>query len=372
MYHSFHTLKMTGTHQEQLIDHLRVLLFFIELNLYLYVVISTHRRQQNPAPAQPASTSTPPPRRRRKPQNPWVLPWILQREERGCYRTLLDELITTDMPGYRNFTRMEPAIFYLIEERITPYLRKSITNFRKPLEVGLKLVVTLRHLSTGESYMSLQYQWRVGRTTICKFVPQVCKEFQQEYLVCPTDPEAWKKIEERFRNRWNVPHAVGALDGKHIAIKKPKKSGSEYFNKDYFSPVLLALVDADYKFLWVNAGASGSSSDAQIFNRSKLKRRIENGTLGLPPPEPLRPGGPDLHYFLLGDDAFALMPWLVKPYSRRQLTREERIANYRISRGRIVVESSFGILVKRFRAVDYHGAEAKSCERCCVNMCGTT
>ena len=42
----------------------------------------------------------------------------------------------------------------------------------------------------------------VGRLTICMFVPQVCKailkEFQQEYLVCPTDPEDWKKIEERL------------------------------------------------------------------------------------------------------------------------------------------------------------------------------
>ena len=110
--------------------------------------------------------------------------------------------------------------------------------------------------------------------------------------MCPTEPEDWKKTEERFRNRWNVPHAVGALDGKHIAIKKPKKSGSEYFNyKGYFSLVLFALVDADFKFLWVNVGASGSLSDAQIFNRSKLKRRSENGTLGLPPPEPLGPGG---------------------------------------------------------------------------------
>ena len=108
--------------------------------------------------------------------------------------------------------------------------------------------------------------------------------------MCPTDPEDWKKIEERFRNRWNVPHAVGALDRKLIAIKKSKKSGSEYFNyKSYFSLVLLVLVD--YRFLWVNVGASGSSSDAQIFNRSKLKRRIENGPLGLPPPEPLGPGG---------------------------------------------------------------------------------
>ena len=116
MCHSFHTSKMTGTHSKQLIDHLRVLLFFIESNLFLYVVISRHRRQQNPAPSQPASPSPSPPRRRRKPQNPWVLPWILQREERGCYRILLDELITTDISGYRNFARMEPAFFYLIEE----------------------------------------------------------------------------------------------------------------------------------------------------------------------------------------------------------------------------------------------------------------
>ena len=184
--------------------------------------------------------------------------------------------------------------------------------------------------------------------------------------MCPTDPEDWKKTEGRFRNRWNVPHAVGALDG--------VQSGSEYFNyKGYFSMVLLALVDADYKFLWVNVEASGSSSDAQIFNCSKMKRKIENGTLGLPPPEPLGPRGADLHYLLLGDDAFALMTWLVKPYSRRQLTREERIANYRISRGREVVKNSFGILVKRFRVLlTTMEQRPKVVRDIMVNMCGTT
>ena len=169
----------------------------------------------------------------------------------------------------------------------------------------------------GESYTSLQYQWRVGRTTIVKFVPKVCKailreylicptEPEKEYLICPTEPEDWKLIEEKFRNRWNFSYAVGALDGKHIATRKPWRTGSDYFNyKGYFSLVLLASVDTEYKFLWVNVAASGSSSDAQIFNPSKLKRGIENGTLGLSPPEPLGPGLPDLHYFLLGDDAFA-------------------------------------------------------------------
>ena len=109
----------TPTHQEQLLDHLRVHLFCIELNMLLFIMISRHRRQQNPAPAKPAPAAPPPPPPR-KPQNPWVMPWLLQRVERGCYRTLLDELITTDTSSYRNFTRMEPVFFYLIEERITP------------------------------------------------------------------------------------------------------------------------------------------------------------------------------------------------------------------------------------------------------------
>ena len=76
----------------------------------------------------------------------------------------------------------------------------------------------------------------------------------------------------------------------------------------------------------------------------------EDRELGLPAPEALAEEGPDLHYFLLGYIAFALMPWMVKPYSRRQVTREERIANYRISKGRRVVENTFGILASRVRA----------------------
>ena len=97
---------------------------------------------------------------------------------------------------------------------------------------------------------------------------------------------------------------------------------------------------------------SGSSTYAQIFNYCKLKKKkIEDGTFGLPSSELLWEGGPPLDYFLLGDDAFTLKPWEVKPYSRRQLSREDKIANYRKSSGRSVVEIAFGILVGRFRVL---------------------
>ena len=112
---------------------------------------------------------------------------------------------------------------------------------------------------------------------------------------------------------------------------------------------MLALVDGQYKFRWVDVGTAGSCSDAQIFNARHLKRKIDDA--GFPDPAPITQGGRDVPYFILADDAFALKTWLMKPYGRRMLPREERIANYTISRGRRVVENAFGILVSRFRVM---------------------
>lgn len=115
--------------------------------------------------------------------------------------------------------------------------------------------------------------------------------------------------------------------------------------------MLLALVDADYKFIWVDVGANGSSSDAQVFNNSDLKKAIEDGTTGFPAADPFPGDDRPMPYFIIGDDAFALRTWLMKPFSKRNMSDEERIFNYRLSRGRRIVENGFGIVGNRFQCL---------------------
>jgi len=70
--------------------------------------------------------------------------------------------------------------------------------------------------------------------------------------------EEWTKVAEQFYSKWQFPNCIGALDGKHIKIRCPPQSGSFYFNyKQYFSIVLLASCDAQYKFTWVDIGQYG-------------------------------------------------------------------------------------------------------------------
>lgn len=153
------------------------------------------------------------------------------------------------------------------------------------------------------------------------------------------DSEEWNIIEKGFQFRWNFPGCYGAIDGKHVVMKAPPNSGSDFFNyKGTFSIVLLAVVDHNYCFRYIDVGASGRSSDGGIFRNSSFKTALENNLLNLP-----KDG------FFVADDAFPLTTQLMKPYSRRQLTKEQRIFNYRLSRARRIVENAFGIMTSRFQ-----------------------
>ena len=92
-------------------------------------------------------------------------------------------------------------------------------------------------------------------------------------------------------------------------------------------------MDGDSKFLWVDMGAGGSTSDDQSFKHTNLKYKIEDSSIDLPDSESLGIGGPKLNFFILGDDAFPLKLWLMRPYSSHTMDLKEMVFNYRIRLG---------------------------------------
>lgn len=77
------------------------------------------------------------------------------------------------------------------------------------------------------------------------------------------------------------------MDGKHCVINPPLRSGSMFYNyKGDYSVVLLALVDADLRFIYLDVGANGRVSDSGVWNKCSLKNLPDRNVLHIPPPAP--------------------------------------------------------------------------------------
>lgn len=214
---------------------------------------------------------------------------------------------------------------------------------------------TYRYLASGDSMISLAFSYRLGHTTVRNSFHMVCAAIENvmmgRFLPSPTE-ETWREVAKGFFEKWNFPNCLGAIDGKHVHIQAPPLSGSQYFNyKKTFSIVLLALVDADYRFRVVQVGDFGRTSDGGVYAGSDLGRGMVSRALHVPHAAPLLGAAHlgDVPFVMVGDAAFPLKPYLMRPYPGRNLNHNKRIFNYRLSRARMVVENAFGILASRWR-----------------------
>ena len=167
----------------------------------LYVLNEMQRNELERIRLNRANAVNPPPRRRRR-RRSWVRLWILRRSTLGCYTTLIAELARESQTDFANFMRMEPNMFYEMEQRLHVSLRRQDTNYRKALEPGLKLAIALRYMATGDSYHSLAYLFRVPHNTISQILKEVARaivaEYHEEVVHFPRNPAEWKEVRILF------------------------------------------------------------------------------------------------------------------------------------------------------------------------------
>ena len=130
----------------------------------------------------------------------------------------------------------------------------------------------------------------------------------------------------------------------------PADLARDYYNrKGFYSIVVQALVDHQYRFLNLHVGWPGSVHDARILSNSEVFEKGESGTLT---PNSIRTfSGVPVPVVIIGDPAYPLLPWLIKPYPGVALSAKKKKFNTRLSRARVVVECAFGRLKGRWRCL---------------------
>ncbi|XP_031357634.1 protein ANTAGONIST OF LIKE HETEROCHROMATIN PROTEIN 1-like [Photinus pyralis] len=127
---------------------------------------------------------------------------------------------------------------------VGPSPKKKDTNFRLSLSVEEKLQITLRYLVTGAAFRVLAFHFMRGETTMGKVIEEttetIWKCLNKQYLTLPSEHNIWIVIAQRYEELWNMPNCIGSIDGKHVRIKAPAKSGSVF----YHSIVLMAIANA--------------------------------------------------------------------------------------------------------------------------------
>ena len=174
-----------------------------------------------------------------------------------------------------------------------------------------------------------------------------------------------------MKSEWQFSFAFSAIDGSHLPIKCPK-GGSEamkqYYNfKKCYSKILLALVDARYRFTWIRVETPGNTRDSTYFQSTDLYDRTEAGLVI--PDQVQVVNGLEIPPLILGDRAFPLRTWITKPYRDAVLSEEN--FNYRGSWARMVTEKAFGRLKSRFRVLHKKCESGKKTVKAMVLACVT-
>ncbi|XP_026728383.1 protein ANTAGONIST OF LIKE HETEROCHROMATIN PROTEIN 1-like [Trichoplusia ni] len=248
---------------------------------------------------------------------------------------------------------MSRECFYELFELVKSKIQRQETIFKNTISAEERLVITLRYLSAGCSMTELHHSYQHGISTISGIVKDTCKQIYKtlrEIYLPELKKEDWLRIAEGFATKANFPNCLGAVDGKHVRIIKPPKSGSLYYNyKKFFSIVLLAICDSNYKFIFIDVGSYGKASDSQIFRNSVFFKKLEDNSLNIPSSRAITENGSPLPFVFVGDEAFGISNFIQRPYSGNYLNLQQKIYNYRLSRARRYIECTFGIMTNKWR-----------------------
>ena len=200
------------------------------------------------------------------------------------------------------------------------------------MSVEKHAAITLWVLASSAEYRTVSHLFGVGRSTVCEIVHETCQAIVDnllpQYIHFPSLDQQQQYI-ENFENKWGVPQCIGAIDGSHIPVSQPALCHTDYYNcKGWYSILIQAVVDYKYCFLGIYTGWPGNVHDARVLAHSTFYRKANAGQLLSDKTKTL--SGVSVPVFVIGDSAYPMLPWPMKPYSQPSVdSTEKRTFNYR-------------------------------------------
>ncbi|CAN8002244.1 unnamed protein product [Ixodes hexagonus] len=264
------------------------------------------------------------------------------------------------LPAYvfKQSFRIMPATFRYLVDVCRPHMEREVTCMRPTIAVEKRAGGAVYKLCSSAEDRTIANLFGLGRSTVNENYKEFCQVVVSvlEHAPCGS---AFKMVSaaelpehiREFQAALQFPRGIGALGGCHFPVSPPKANASNYHNYNgWYSIILLALVDHRYRFRYVNVGTPGRCHDAHVFARSELASTLEGPTFQTPMVTINGTGVPPL---ILCDQAFPLMPNMLKPYPRKDVSDKspQEVFNKRLSSARRVVENAFGRVKARFRFI---------------------
>ena len=277
-------------------------------------------------------------------RRPRRIMWVLSRPQ-YWFENLLNSN-SLNMWWKENF-RVTRETFHFICTAVAPVIQRQHTI--------LRAAIGLRRLATGDSYHSCGLMFGIAKSTaigVCKDFIQALCQLKDQCIKFPTCLAQVREKIQCFREKSTFPNVVGAIDGMHILIRAPKENHEDYFNrKHYYNFIVQGIVDASVAYLSVSTGFPGSMHDARVLRLSNScslaeeKRILTMLYMDI--------NGTHLRPLILGDSAYPLKSWLMRPFQDNgALTVARRHFNKELRKARIVVEHGFGETKARLRCLD--------------------
>ena len=135
----------------------------------------------------------------------WVRDLYRERDEKGEFNMLVQDLLLHDHEYFFQCFRMLPAKFEELLRLVAPYITKCSTKMRDPILADQRLVITLRYLATGDAYTTVGASYHASPTTVGRLVQETCKAIWNQLLVngfmtAPKTEEGWRKVADDFEN----------------------------------------------------------------------------------------------------------------------------------------------------------------------------